>query len=151
MMIGLPGVGKSTFVEEYVKNGYRVASSDTYVDMVAGRLGKTYDQTWSQMIAKEAQTYCDANAQLGFDDKANVVWDQTNLTVKSRRNKLLRVPPYYHKSAVVVQCLDPLDHDERLNRRPGKSIPYSVILSMSKTMQHPTYDEGFDSIMFIYT
>jgi predicted kinase len=79
----------------------------------------------------------------------DVVWDQTNLTPKSRKSKLAMVPDHYKKIAVVFQTPEAAEWQRRLDSRPGKSIPQNILMGMASSMQMPGPDEGFDSIEII--
>ena len=56
----------------------------------------------------------------------DIVWDQTNLNPRSRRNKL-RMLKGYTKNAVVFKIPSENILTERLANRPGKIIPENVI------------------------
>ena len=87
------------------------------------------------------------------DNGISVVIDRTNLTVKSRKKLLdiINKSAYsYKKIAIVLEC-DPDVLEQRLNSRPGKSIPSHAINNMRKTFQKPTKEEGFDDIVEVRT
>jgi len=77
----------------------------------------------------------------------DVIWDQTNLTAKSRAAKLKMLPDYY-KIAVVFKTPDAEEHARRLASRPGKSIPEGVLRSMAANLELPTEAEGFQEIWY---
>ena len=75
----------------------------------------------------------------------------TNITVK-RRRKTLQYFNNYTKIAIVFPHLN---EDEIIRRNQfrliteKKSIPFGVIKNMILTYEKPTYDEGFDDIIFL--
>ena len=75
----------------------------------------------------------------------DIVWDQTNLNRKTRAKKLIMIPDYYEKIAVVFPVPD--DLDKRLANRPGKTIPYHVMKNMIDSFEYPQMDEGFNVIV----
>ena len=76
-----------------------------------------------------------------------MIWDQTNVSKKSRAPKLAMVPDHYEKIAVVFATPDDEELQRRLGSRPGKSIPAHIVMGMASSLQQPTYDEGFDDII----
>ncbi len=78
------------------------------------------------------------------EQKRNIIWDQTNLTVKSRSKKLDMIPSSYKK--ICVDFPIPSDWEKRLDR-PGKVIPTNVRDRMKKMYDNPSLSEGFDEII----
>jgi len=158
VMVGLPASGKSTFIEEMCKmdpNAY-VYSTDNIIEDAAKRLGKTYDQVWKKHI-KGAQAEADIWLDEATKNDLNIIWDQTNLSVKKRRgiiDKMVR--KNYQIECIAFRMPESVDDitewNRRLHSRKGKSIPDFVIQNMVKTYVEPTLDEGFDrvTIMDIY-
>jgi len=146
MLVGVPASGKTTWTKQRRNNNTLVASSDDYIEKQAEKLGSTYSDVFDKFI-KAAITHAIETAGKAFSDKLDLIWDQTNLTKTGRRNKLKMVPKDYKKIAVFF----PTPHEDvlkkRLASRPGKNIPDYVITSMSKTIEKPTTDEGFDDII----
>jgi len=154
MLCGLPGTGKSTWVnteatllDDEFENTY-IVSSDNLLEMV----GREYDLSYNQLfgdvsyMAIERMMYKVANKL--FERRNNVIWDQTNLSVKSRKRKIDMVPEGYYKVAVVFN--EPADHMERLNKRAlaeEKVIPEFVIDNMKRMFVKPTKEEGFDDVI----
>lgn len=79
-----------------------------------------------------------------IENKQNIVIDQTNLNVRSRKKKLKFIPKDYHKAAIYFSIT--LDESIQRNTRPGKTIPLNVIKSMSESIKLPTVEEGFDEV-----
>lgn len=146
-LIGLPASGKSTWVEKYEStHGYtRVLSTDQYIETEASHYGKTYSEVFESTI-KAAENFLNKSLQAGLERNANMIWDQTNLSAKSRAKKLDKIPSSYHIIAVYFPTPDPEEHARRLNSRPGKVIPTDVIENMKKTIEFPSFSEGFDEI-----
>lgn len=160
MMIGLPGSGKSHWVQEYLEKLRNsdgtdniifpiIASTDDYIENIAKRNCKTYNQMFKELI-KEAQKECHAEVRYAIAHDKDCIWDQTNLTQKSRMKKLDRFPDYYKKVAVVVSCTDHNEWMRRINNRPGKIISLSILDSMAKSFEYPMPSEGFDEYVEIF-
>ena len=61
---------------------------------------------------------------------------------------LIRMLPGYRMIAVVFGTPEPEVLAWRLENRPGKIIPWAVMLSMIDGLDTPTEEEGFDEIWF---
>jgi len=150
MLIGLPGSGKSTWVRTSPEaSGSLILSTDDDIEAFASAAGKTYNQVFSERIGT-----ADANMKallyytIKNDPDRNIVWDQTNLTIRSRAKKLAMVPYRYRKVAVVFNC-PPEVIQERLSMRTGKTIPPEVFDGMVACFEHPNLNENWNEIIYI--
>lgn len=144
MLIGLPGSGKTTWT---IKNhpSLSCASTDKYIDQFAAEAGKTYNEMFEASIKTATSRMLDDVSDY-MHDQLNFIWDQTNLTKKSRASKLSRLNQYdYQVVGVVFET--PKNLKERLNSRLGKNIPAHVMESMIKNFEMPTIAEGFSKII----
>ena len=151
MMVGIPASGKSTFVKQYESTpGYVVVGTDRILERIATEKDISYNQAmelYYNQANKEMNTAVDAAIAAGH----SVIWDQTNLSKKTRSFKINRFPSSYQKLAVVVRCNNAEEHLRRLNSRPGKTIPQSVMDNMIANFEMPTTAEGFDTVVIIET
>ena len=143
MLIGVPGSGKTTWIKNN-KHDAVVASTDLYIERYAMKTGKTYNDMFKELIGA-ATDQMNKDVAHAVQEKKDIIWDQTNLTAKSRKSKLSKIPKDYRKVAVFFPV--PSDLRDRLASRPGKTIPDPVILSMINQLQPPTKEEGFDEIV----
>lgn len=149
MLVGLPGTGKSTWIEE---QGFKedqdtvILSTDRFIEVTAEVMKVTYTEAFPKLIKLAEQDLAD-ELEYAIEDNMNIVWDQTNLSVASRKKKLLKIPAHYRKVAKVFLPTD--EHEAWLNspERAGKVIPKNVLDSMRATFQMPTVDEGFDEVI----
>ncbi len=144
MMIGVPGSGKSTWInsQDWAKDCVLV-STDKLIELEAGRQGKTYNDVFKSYI-DEATRLMNEDIKIAVEAGKDIIWDQTNTSRKSRKAKLSQVPGY-HKIAVVFSVPEKEEWQRRINSRPGKIIPEAVLKAMAEGMQLPTEDE-FDEI-----
>jgi len=154
VLAGLPGSGKSTYVNQLYDEGYSpyntfYYSTDSYIENIATLQNLSYDQCFSNYIgeATRAMNFMLLDA---LRWKTDVIWDQTNMHDKKRRGILSRFNSSYRKICV---CRVPPRNDEEwmeLNRRiasrKGKSIPSHIVESMTQSYVEPTLDEGFDEV-----
>lgn len=142
MLIGVPGSGKTTWIRNH-KHDAVVLSTDDKIEAEAERSGKTYSEVFHDTI-KHATSQMQDDMIRAVRERRDIIWDQTNITAKSRRGKLSQIPKDYRKVAVFFPV--PPDLRERLAGRPGKNIPEPVVLSMINQLEPPSKSEGFDEI-----
>lgn len=147
MLIGVPAAGKSTWRAQNAMDAV-VISTDDILEQIAAQQGTTYNAVFKDNI-KLATQLADQKVADAFAAGYDVVWDQTNLTRKSRAGKLARVPENYEKFAVFFPTPEKAEHARRLALRPGKVIPGNILNGMISTVEQPTTDEGFDVVQIL--
>lgn len=166
MLVGLPGVGKSTWTDSFrrknrdqlINNSFynntgfidnlTIISTDNIIESIADEYRLTYNQLFDDITYSFAEKMSYKIAKLSIDREDIIIWDQTNLTKKTRKRKLDMFPSEYKKVCVLFGIPD--DLDKRLMNRPGKVIPDKVIKDMIMKYEQPTTDEGFDDIIMNY-
>jgi predicted kinase len=147
-LIGVPCAGKSTWIEsqEWARD-LPVISTDNFVEAYAKEQGKTYNEVFKdympiavRLMANQALV-CQAN-------NLDVIWDQTSVSIKSRKKKFDTLPGYEH-IAVVFKTPEAEVLAQRLASRPGKNIPDNVMRSMIDSFEMPTKEEGFKEIWYV--
>lgn len=160
VMVGLPGLGKSTLVDDQRKVYERidmdlfVYSTDAILERIAAFLGKTYNDVFEKHI-KSATAEADIDLAYAIKNRQDIIWDQTNLGVGKRRKIINRMRQVGYQ--VRCECILPpeagwLDDQKtwarRLRNRPGKTIPNHILTNMIESFTVPSVDEGFDMITF---
>ena len=148
MLCGIPTSGKTTFLktllgQEKWKNAV-VLSTDNYLDMVARDLNKTYNEVFENHISEATDNMWEQLKFAIFEGK-NIINDQTNLTRKSRKIKISKIPDSYKKSIVYFE-IGLKEALERNEHREGKYIPKSVLKRMYHTFEKPNNTEDFEII-----
>lgn len=145
MLVGIPTAGKSTFSNDKKYKDYVRVSSDDILQEVAKERQQSYNTVFKGNI-RFAQIAMMKVLRKAIEDGKSIIWDQTNLTKKQRRDKLKYIPDYYKKTAVyfVVSLETAL---KRNTQRPGKVIPPEILERMIKEYELPTNEEGFDTII----
>lgn len=148
MLSGIPTSGKSTYVKRLLKIPYWsnavVLSTDDYIEKEAQRLNLTYNEVFDDIIS-DATRELELQFNMAKDKGKNIIWDQTNLSVKTRKKKLAKIPSYYSQGIVYFQIT--LEEAlERNKHREGKFIPESILKRMYHQFEVPTKEEGFDYI-----
>jgi len=145
MLVGVPGAGKSTWVEnQNWSKPCTIVSTDRWVELEAERTGKTYSEIFQEYMPKAVEMMA-IQVELARDKGLDIIWDQTSTTISTRAKKLRMLPDYY-AIAVVFTTPEPQELQKRLANRPGKVIPSEVLANMINNWQEPTEDEGFQEI-----
>lgn len=145
VMIGVPGSGKSTWIQnqQWTENCV-VVSTDSYLERFSKKTGKTYNQSFDLFMERAIKLMVKQVLRAKINKK-DIIWDQTSTTISSRIKKFNMLPEYY-KIAVVMKKLDREVLDQRLNNRVNKIIPKNVIDSMCDFFEEPSLAEGFNEI-----
>ena len=130
MLVGIPTAGKSTFSNDKKYKDYIRVSSDDILQEVAKERQQSYNTVFKANI-RFAQIAMMKVLRKAVEDGKSIIWDQTNLTRKQRREKLKHIPAHYKKTAVyfVVSLETAL---KRNTQRPGKVIPPEILERMIK-------------------
>lgn len=145
MLVGVPTAGKSTFSNDKKYKNYVRVSSDDILQEVAKERQQSYNTVFKGNI-RFAQIAMMKVLRKAIEDGKSIIWDQTNLTKKQRRDKLKYIPDTYKKTAVYF-IVDLKTALKRNTQRPGKVIPPEVLERMIKEYELPTLEEGFDEIV----
>ena len=152
VMVGLPGSGKSTWINEFRRvnadRDFAVISSDNILENIALERGLTYSDVYDEFIDR-AVNEMKASFRYVIGKGESFIWDQTNMTVKKRRSILSQVPKDYYRVAVAFDInRDELDYRLKVRAEAtGKWIPNHVIDTMCLSYQKPSLEEGFDKII----
>ncbi|XP_050722479.1 heterogeneous nuclear ribonucleoprotein U-like protein 1 isoform X2 [Eriocheir sinensis] len=156
MMVGLPGAGKTTWVEKYcrenVNKKYNVLGTNALIDrMKVNGLPRrrNYSGRWEALI--ERCTKClNKLLELAYKRRRNFIVDQTNVYPSAQRRKMKGFAGF--KRRAVVIC--PTDEDlkkrtEKREKEEGKDVPEKAVLEMKANFKLPEEGELFDSVEFI--
>ena len=149
-LIGVPGAGKSTWVnsQEWAVD-CNIISTDYWVEEEAKRVGKTYSEIFTDYMPRAVELMAQ-NVVSAREMNNDIIWDQTSTTVKSRARKFNMLPDYDH-IAVVFRTPEHKELVRRLSSRweDGKIVPEHVVASMIASWEDPTEEEGFKEIWFV--
>ena len=141
MVVGLPGSGKSTYIEKYYSN-YHVHSSDAIREELSGDVN-------NQDINKQVFSTLHKRVKEDLVAGYNVVYDATNISWKRRKAFLQELKNINcHKECVLMAT--PFELCVQRNNGRDRVVPYFVIERMYKNFDIPWYNEGWDSIVIAY-
>ena len=153
MLIGLPASGKSSWAAEFIARhselNYQVVSSDDILEEMGRRDGLNYTASYDKFIRHAIREMEQRFARF-VKEGANIIHDQTNVSVKTRKIHLAKVKGY-EKSAIVFSPSEAewRRRTEKRKDETGKDSPGYVIEGMKKAFELPTRKEGFVEIITI--
>lgn len=146
MLVGIPCSGKSTYVNRLKKIPFWenavVLSTDNYIEKVAQEHNTTYSEIFEDCI-DEATRQLELSLIEAKDKGRNIIYDQTNLSIKTRKKKLSKLPSLYARGVIYFE-ISLEEALERNKHREGKFIPESILKRMYHQLEVPTLEEGFD-------
>lgn len=142
MLVGLPGSGKSTYIEKYCEN-CTVHSSDAIREELSGDIN---NQDINAQVFKTLHKRIKADLIAG----KNTVYDATNISWKRRKAFLQELSSIdCWKDCILIAT--PFELCVERNNLRERKVPYFVIERMYKNFDIPWYNEGWDSIEIAYT
>lgn len=142
MMVGLPGSGKSTYIEKYLRD-CKVHSSDAIREELFGDVN---NQRGNSKVFETLHKRVKEDLLAGN----NVVYDATNIDRKRRKGFLQQLNniPCYKKCILIAT---PYEHCLIQNDKRERNVPHDVIKRMYMNFNVPWYNEGWDNIFINYT
>ena len=142
MVIGAPGCGKSTYIQNHLKENEIVISRDK----IRFSMLKDTDEYFS----KEKEVYNEFIKQIDAAIAADVDFyvDQTSLNVAAR-NKLFSRLKKKPDKVIGIYFTTSLDTILQRNaQRTGRAlVPEDAVINMFNSLTKPTLEEGFDEIL----
>ena len=149
VLVGVPGSGKTTWIknQKWAENCV-VVSTDEFVEDYAKEVGSTYAEVFEDYMPRAVELMVDRVLWAKAMGK-DIIWDQTSTTINTRAKKLRMLPDHY-AIAVVFRTPPSAELKQRLDSRPGKSIPWEVVSDMAQKLEAepPTEAEGFKEIWY---
>ena len=148
ILIGVPASGKSTWVSNQPwSKDCAYISTDKHVEAYAKFMKKTYSEVFEEYMPTAIE-FMLTDVVSARNEERDIIWDQTSTTINSRKKKFRMLPDYYH-IAVVFKTPLMSELSRRLNSRPGKEIPMSVVNAMINLFEMPTKEEGYKEIWYV--
>lgn len=144
VIIGIPGSGKSTWVEEH--NSSPELSSVINMDSIRVEVaGDPTDQTKNALVASLARQRFLSAISIGVP---TIYWDNTT-TQRKYRKELIQMG---HKGGYEVNAVYfkiPFETCLKRNANRSRVVPVDVLVRMANQIQPPTNDEGWDNIITV--
>lgn len=150
MITGLPGCGKSTYRAPYLD----VISSDDFIEAIAEANGVSYNDAFQGAVKTAEEMMYARMGELVKNNVRQIVWDQTNLSAKTRKKKLDKFNQaggkHYRKISLFFEPDLQLSIERNEARRErGRGIPLHIIENMFGSIETPTKAEGFDYVFHV--
>jgi len=144
LLVGLPYSGKSTYVENEVKDGTVIVSRDVIIESIGE--GANYNEKWKSVNQDDVDEALKDVFELAKRN-TNVVVDMTHMSKKSRRRTLAQFGKEWGRECIVfLPSLTTIN--QRTLLRKDKYIDSKVIGDMIERFYPPVYGEGFDKIEY---
>ena len=155
MMIGLPGAGKSRWIEERLREkpekNYNILNASNFVKLIQREEIKgdaTYGR-WGVELQRKCTECFNLCLLLASKQNRNYILDESNVYPTSRRKTLKIFKGFQCKAVVVVP------NDEEFRRRLAnlakeKEVPAEVMINMKANFTLPDVEENFFSSV-LYT
>ena len=150
MLIGLPASGKSTWAADHMAKNpemdFQVVSTDNIIEEKAVLDGLTYGAAHKKNIGF-AIDEMERRFRQHVKNGNNIIHDQTNLTVETRKKHLSKVKGYVKLAVQFTIGEDKWRRQfEKRKAKTGKDIPEFIINNMTKAFEFPTAQEGFNKV-----
>ena len=159
MMIGLPGCGKSTFVNRLrAQADVAVISMDAFRQLACTELGIAYADSMVEARnlrwdSRNRAIHAALTQMMGmiavqtYEAGRSLVWDRTNLTRAERRERFDQTPGYLRVGVHAIATLE--QSQARCAAREvavGRTIPAAVLQKMAEQFEMPEEAE-FDLLI----
>ncbi|GMR33498.1 hypothetical protein PMAYCL1PPCAC_03693 [Pristionchus mayeri] len=158
MMVGLPGVGKSTWVRQYTRDHPEEKWDVINAEAVMAAMkvngvprGRAHTGRWDMVLGLVAKAL-QKMVLLAARRRRNYIVDLSNVNKDSRKRRLMHFKDFTKKCIVIIP-----DEDEMVNRQMKQTrqegashVPAEAILEMKAVFTFPTEDgDGFDEVHLI--
>ena len=141
--VGLPGCGKTTWTQNFIKTHKNVIV--ICLDNIRKELYgcETYFGNWN-----EIENQVNILFKKAIEENKYIIYDATNYSAKYRKRVLKKMTcDKYIKTAVFFRY--DIDKSLRQNNMRKRHVPEDSIISMAKKASIPQIEEGFDNIIYI--
>lgn len=156
MMVGLPGSGKSTWVNKHVEENmdkhYNIISTNEMFKKMTVNgdpRKKIHKGKWEQVIAKATRSLQDL-IRCASSRRRNIIIDQTNVFPNAQRRKARPFQGYVRRCVVVVPSDEDYKARVKAQEEAGqKDIPDEAIMEMKANFTLPDCeDPAFAEVRF---
>lgn len=155
VLIGPPMVGKTTWrIKNGVPGAVVLSLDDIMLELAKEQYGveNDYDWAYDNVNVKDIKRLFNERFDQAIKDRQHIICDRVNLTSKTRRKVMARLPRDYQKIAVVFNWDDRELLEKRNQHRKAtenKYLPPHVLQAMFDNWQPIRDEEGFDKVTYV--
>lgn len=148
LMVRIPGSGKTTWISRNFEKGIKVVSTDLIRKRIYGYFPQELKDDLEKMVWDTAIEEIKSSLYAGAD----TVLDSLALNVKFRSFLIHKIlgGNKSNKEIIAVFIDTPLETSIKRNQNREKVVNESTIRMLSRVLEPPSKEEGFDYIIHIY-
>ncbi|VDM95776.1 unnamed protein product [Thelazia callipaeda] len=155
MMVGLPGVGKTTWVRQYLrehpKEQWTLLSTDTILSAMKVNGVPRSRGRWDMIMGLIAKAL-NRSLHLACRRRRNYIIDQTNISRETRRRKLTQFKDFQRKCVVIIPSEEEMiSRQMKQSRMDGAGpIPVEAMLELKAMFSIPNVEtEPIEDVFFV--
>jgi len=150
ILIGPPNCGKTTWRINNLNINDAILSNDDII-LELSTNSNNYNLSFKEVNFKNVNKLFNEKFLEAIKNNKNIIIDKTNMTIKSRKKLLSKIPKHYKKIAVLFEWDRTVLLERNINRNKteNKYIPINVIDNFIENFQSISDDEIYDEIINI--
>lgn len=148
MMVGIPGSGKTTWISRNLAEGIGVVHTDSIRNNIYGYFPQELEDPLEEIVWDIAIREVRSYLSMGV----NTVLDSMALNARFRSRLIQRIFGVDRNNIQIIAVFmdTPLELAMERNGKREKVVKKDTIIKLSKFLEPPSKDEGFDVIIHVH-